>query len=446
MKSEKKNRSLTPLRRWLTGDVTRHDERALDASAQSDPFLADAIEGYRVMPAADHAADVTRLKARLRQRSQGNRGAGFYLLRIAAAGAVLVAAWLVMQQFLFSDKMAVADAVQMEHIPSENTASVYDSTQLEISEQEKPEIAAATDASVAQQKTVSKNGNAPAETPQPTASATAPASEEANKRSENVVADNADIAQTDSDKKAAQLKAEAEYRKQQMEAEARAAAGKVREESVAQAAKDNQSAAKKKSAAPAAKPAAPAGRTITGKVTDDGGEPLIGATVQATASGAGTTTDVNGNYSLTLPAGAETLVFSYTGYVQLQIGLGKSDKLNVQLANNDMELSEVVVTAYGQSDDEEEEPVVSPRPVDGFKQFKQYVADNLRHPEANKQPRPRQTVRVRFTIEDDGSLSDFLPKGNAPQAYKDEAVRLLRAGPRWKSTAGTTASYRFVFE
>ncbi len=444
MKTVPENNSLlTPLLRWLTGDATRHDERALDASAQSDPFLADAIEGYRTAPEADHVADVTRLKARLRKRAEQERGAGFYLMRIAAVGAVLVVAWVVVQQFVFSDKTAVADAAQMEQMPTEAApATSSDSAQFAIAEQEMPETAAAPTAPIAQQKTLNKGTDAAppqANVPSPTV---APANDEANKQADYAVADQAAAPQNEAvaaEKEARQSRqaAAASAKEEAAKADPKNAKGKDKPDFLS----------KKKSSAPAKPaPAAPSGRTITGRVTDDSGNPLIGASVQATGSDIGAITNVDGSYSLTLSTGTETLVFSYTGYVQLQIGLGKSDRLNVQLANNDMELSEVVVTAYGQSDDEEEEPVVSPRPVDGFKQFRQYVADNLRHPEANKQPRPRQVVRVRFTIEDDGSLSNLLPKGNAPQAYKDEAVRLLREGPRWKSTAGTTASYRFVFE
>jgi cytoskeletal protein RodZ len=444
MKTVPENKSLlTPLLRWLIGDATRHDERALDAAAKSDPFLADAIEGYRTAPEADHAADVTRLKARLRKRAEQERGAGFYLMRIAAVGAVLVAAWVVMQQFVFSDKMGVADATQMEQMPTETApATAADSAQFAIAEQEKPETTAASETAIAQQKALNKGTDAAppqANAPVPTV---APASDEANKQADYAVADQAAAPQNE----AAAAEKEVRQSRQAAAASAKEEAAKAPPKNADDKDKADYLSKKKSSASAKPAPAVPTGRTITGRVTDDNGNPLIGASVQATGSGIGIITDVDGNYSLTMPTGAETLVFSYTGYVQLQIGLGKSDKLNVQLANNDMELSEVVVITYGQSDDEEEDPVVSPRPVDGFKQFRQYVADNLRHPEANKQPRPRQVVRVRFTIEGDGSLSNLLPKGNAPQAYKDEAVRLLREGPRWKSTVGTTASYRFVFE
>ena len=89
---------------------------------------------------------------------------------------------------------------------------------------------------------------------------------------------------------------------------------------------------------------------------------------------------------------------------------------------------------------------MTPRPEGGFRQFKKYAADNLHHPGANQKPRPREVVWVHFMLQANGKLANFTPRGNAPQAYKDEAVRLLREGPNWSGTPGTTAAYRFVFE
>ena len=52
-------------------------------------------------------------------------------------------------------------------------------------------------------------------------------------------------------------------------------------------------------------------RTITGTVTDDSGETLIGATVLAQGTTTGTVTDFDGKYALTVPEGATTLVVSF---------------------------------------------------------------------------------------------------------------------------------------
>jgi hypothetical protein len=60
-------------------------------------------------------------------------------------------------------------------------------------------------------------------------------------------------------------------------------------------------------------------RTISGTVSDAGGETLIGASILVKGTSTGTITDFDGTYSLEVPEGATTLVFSYTGYSSCKI-------------------------------------------------------------------------------------------------------------------------------
>ncbi len=90
----------------------------------------------------------------------------------------------------------------------------------------------------------------------------------------------------------------------------------------------------------------PGGKTITGKVTDETNEPLIGVNVLVVSTSAGTVTDFNGNYSLSLPDGAEELQFSYIGYSSQTIRI-TGRVLNVQMKSDSQVLSDVVVIGYG---------------------------------------------------------------------------------------------------
>ncbi len=54
--------------------------------------------------------------------------------------------------------------------------------------------------------------------------------------------------------------------------------------------------------------------TVSGTVIDELGEPLIGASVTATGLAGGVTTDIDGNYTIKVPAGTKSLTFSYVGY------------------------------------------------------------------------------------------------------------------------------------
>ncbi len=88
-------------------------------------------------------------------------------------------------------------------------------------------------------------------------------------------------------------------------------------------------------------------RTITGRILSDEGEPLIGATVQAKNTSIGTITDVDGNYSISLPEGTTTLVISYTGYTTSEVVIGVSNVLDVILQPSVSQLSEIIVVGYG---------------------------------------------------------------------------------------------------
>ncbi len=92
-------------------------------------------------------------------------------------------------------------------------------------------------------------------------------------------------------------------------------------------------------------------RTVTGTITDDVGEPLIGASILVKGTTTGTVTDVLGAYSLTVPDGTNTLVVSYTGFDTQEIELGASNVMDITLSEG-VTIDEVVVTALGIKRDE----------------------------------------------------------------------------------------------
>ncbi|MCB0628299.1 MAG: TonB-dependent receptor [Saprospiraceae bacterium] len=87
-------------------------------------------------------------------------------------------------------------------------------------------------------------------------------------------------------------------------------------------------------------------RTITGQVSDENGEGLIGATVLVKGTTVGTVTDIDGNYTVQVPADANTLVFSYTGFVSQEIELGAANTLDVTMTTDVIGLEDVVVVGY----------------------------------------------------------------------------------------------------
>ena len=87
-------------------------------------------------------------------------------------------------------------------------------------------------------------------------------------------------------------------------------------------------------------------RKISGLVTDENGEPLIGANILEVGTTNGTLTDVRGEYSLNLSQ-SNKLQVSYIGYVTQELTVGNKNTLNIKLYENTQDLSEVVVVGYG---------------------------------------------------------------------------------------------------
>ena len=86
--------------------------------------------------------------------------------------------------------------------------------------------------------------------------------------------------------------------------------------------------------------------TITGVVTDETGEPLIGAGVMVEGTQIGTITGIDGDYSLTVPADAVNLVFSYIGFSNQVVPIDGRTKIDIVMAADQTFLDEVVVVGY----------------------------------------------------------------------------------------------------
>lgn len=91
---------------------------------------------------------------------------------------------------------------------------------------------------------------------------------------------------------------------------------------------------------------------ITGAVTDNTGDPVIGASITVLNGQEGTLTDAMGQYSIALYDGQTKLVFSYFGFETQTVDVSGKSILNVTLTPSEIQLEEVVITALGVSREE----------------------------------------------------------------------------------------------
>ncbi len=86
---------------------------------------------------------------------------------------------------------------------------------------------------------------------------------------------------------------------------------------------------------------------ISGSVIDQEGAPMVGVTVAVKATSAGTVTDTEGKFRLNVPAGQNTLVFTYTGYESQEVAIDGRTTFTVTMNETSTSVNEVIVVAYG---------------------------------------------------------------------------------------------------
>lgn len=86
---------------------------------------------------------------------------------------------------------------------------------------------------------------------------------------------------------------------------------------------------------------------VTGTVRDQKGESLPGVSIKIKGAPGGTSSDISGRFSISVPDANSTLIFTYVGYSDLEVPVGGRTSLNVVLEESSTALTEVVVIGYG---------------------------------------------------------------------------------------------------
>ena len=90
-------------------------------------------------------------------------------------------------------------------------------------------------------------------------------------------------------------------------------------------------------------------QTVTGKVIDEFGQPLPGVNVLVKGTTTGTVTDIEGNYTLSVPSDNTILIYSFVGYITEEVVVGNQSIINLTMTPDITTLGEVVVVAYGEA-------------------------------------------------------------------------------------------------
>ena len=173
----------------------------------------------------------------------------------------------------------------------------------------------------------------------------------------------------------------------------------------------------------------PTNDIIKGKVTDQKGEPLIGASVMYKGTNIGTVTDVNGEFSLLKKAENKQLTAQYIGYDPVEVPVDTSRTMLIAMNEDQKGLSEVVVVGHGVNKKANKDN--TPQPVDGKRKYQKYLKENLVRPTDETCAQVKGKVVLTFLVNRDGRPFHIKVKKSLCESSDKEAIRLVQEGPDW---------------
>ena len=162
-------------------------------------------------------------------------------------------------------------------------------------------------------------------------------------------------------------------------------------------------------------------RIITGKVSDDKGDPVFGASILIKGTRTGTTSAANGGFRLSVPSSAKALMVTAIGYAPVELALGQDNEYTISLKEDNANLEAVVFTGYSREKRSQftgsattlSSKVVETVPVGSFDQALQGRAPGLLVNSSSGQPgsSPTHTIRGIQSITGAGAQPLFVIDG-----------------------------------
>ncbi len=359
---------------YIQGLRKGKEAHRLEKESMKDPFLADAIDGYNQVE-GNHEQRIEQLRIQISTRSTKKRNTYAIIWSVAAC---LVIGFGISSYFLFLKETPepVIPIIPQKEIALVPTKTKTDSTPISpvsMKQADKKDIIAKS------RTTISKPPSAPI--------TTMPMEEETSDQM---------VAATDE------------------------------EVIMTTGASDPESVKKMRIAKMAV---IPTNDIIKGKVTDQKGEPLIGASVMYKGTNIGTVTDVNGEFSLLKKAENKQLTAQYIGYDPVEVPVDTSRTMLIAMNEDQKGLSEVVVVGHGVNKKANKDN--TPQPVDGKRKYLKYLKKNLVRPTDETCAQVKGKVVLTFLVNRDGRPFHIKVKKSLCESSDKEAIRLVQEGPDW---------------
>ena len=193
---------------------------------------------------------------------------------------------------------------------------------------------------------------------------------------------------------------------------------------------------------------------FTGRVVDENNNPLPFANITEKNSGVGTYADVNGNFVLLSSDTVLNVQTRSLGYLGTNALLkGNSNQKIVLKDEAVVANAPTKETLYErskkrlESENRDTTDEVMAEPLDGWSNYNTYVYNNQRSAGAgftNRKQQSTKEVQLSFDVNPDGTITNIKVLESNCKSCNEEAIRLLKEGPRWKSRSGRKETSRFT--
>jgi len=428
-----KKTDISQIRKYLNGELDARAMHKLEREAQDDPFLMDAIAGYEFAE-TDQQPDLTELESRLQQRIDQHKTRRMIPWKYISAAASLVVilgiAYLLWpgakSPVLKQEQLAAKTQPPVDHKiskPDTTPKLTADNTVAAVSPQviKKSRQAVITNANPAL-----NTGNAnDIRIEEPVGNSdTKAVVEEAAPVAKNLPADVREKAQAtdnygDKAARSAMLKPKKDTTALKEVTIAGHQTFAKREVASSVTTITNQPLKSKVDGVEVTTP-----NKVSGRVLDELGLPLPGASVQVVGTQKGTVTDANGRFSIPT-SGNATLSINSIGFESKRVAAKGNDSLNIKLKENSHSLAEVVI-GYGQY--KPQKPIKEAHPRMGWDSYNKYLKRKVVAADGKE-----GVVRLSFIVGEKGALSDFkVIKGLSDETNR-QAIDLVKEGPPWEA-------------
>jgi CarboxypepD_reg-like domain len=416
------NYNANDIERYLKGQMSKTEMHAFELAMMNDAMLSDAVDGYsQVMNQTNAKADLSEIAERLKATpAKVVQGSFKQWISIAAALVVLLSLSVVMYRIFYHDKkngdaIAVTDT-KKESTPASAAETIVDSTTVAIQE---PKLKV-------DEKTL----------PEPVVIPPAAKTQPSTFKTETK--DNAPVANetVTSSKKSSE--------------------GSTIPPAVANANTIIKETQQREDVATNQKAEQVKLNKFIGRVVDENNNPLPFANVTEKNSGVGTYADANGNFVLLSADSALNVQTKSFGFLNSSTIIKSNGVQKIMLREEavlaNAPSQEVLYDRSKkrlQQENADTSDEVDALPADGWGKFNLYVLNNQRNPNDDdaeiiaKQKRGRE-VQLSFDVNPDGTLSNIKVERSNCRDCNNEAIRLLKEGPRWKSKTGKKETAKFT--